>query len=71
MPSNTKTNIFILLLAAVCGMVYLISLNAPFIFDDNHMIVHNLFIKSFHYWGMFFKGYVTSYPIPKECAGRF
>ncbi|MBU1811315.1 MAG: tetratricopeptide repeat protein, partial [Candidatus Omnitrophica bacterium] len=34
-------------------------------FDDNHMIVENVFIKSAKYFSEFFKGFVTSYPIPK------
>ena len=63
--SKYQDYIVILLLALITLIIYLPSINAPFIFDDNHMIVHNLLIKNPHYFGMFFKGYVTSYPVPK------
>ncbi|MBU1134521.1 MAG: tetratricopeptide repeat protein, partial [Candidatus Omnitrophica bacterium] len=56
---------FILLLAVVTFLIYSSSIRAPFIFDDNHMIVENVFIKSAKYFSEFFKGFVTSYPIPK------
>ena len=65
MQSKTKEYVFILLLAIVSFIVYASSLHAPFIFDDNHMIVENVFIKSAKYFSEFFKGFVTSYPIPK------
>ncbi|MBU0878893.1 MAG: hypothetical protein KKD55_04710, partial [Candidatus Omnitrophica bacterium] len=58
-----KEHIFILLLAVVTFLIYSSSIRAPFIFDDNHMIVENVFIKSAKYFSEFFKGFVTSYPI--------
>ena len=60
-----KDYIAVFLLVVIAVVIYLPSLNAPFIFDDNHMIVNNAFIKNAKYFGLFFKGYVTSYPIPK------
>ncbi|MBU1523711.1 MAG: tetratricopeptide repeat protein, partial [Candidatus Omnitrophica bacterium] len=60
-----KEHIFILLLAVVTFLIYSSSIRAPFIFDDNHLIVENVFIKSAKYFSEFFKGFVTSYPIPK------
>ncbi len=55
----------VLLLFLVAVIVYLPSISAPFIIDDNHMIVENMFIKHLKYIPMFFKGYVTSFPIPR------
>ena len=63
--SKYQDYLVILLLALTALIIYLPSISAPFIFDDNHMIVNNLFIKNHHFFGMFFKGYVTSYPIPR------
>jgi hypothetical protein len=63
--SKYQDYIVISLLALITLVIYLPSISAPFIFDDNHMIVNNLLIKNPHYFGMFFKGYVTSYPVPK------
>ncbi len=63
--SSSKDFITVCVLALLSFGVYFNSLNAPFIFDDYHMIEENTFIKNPKYFGMFFKGYVTSYPIPK------
>ena len=68
-----KTNIMtdragittLLILAALALIAYANSLQAPFILDDNHMIVENAFIKKAVYYPMFFKGYVTSFAIAK------
>ncbi len=57
--------IFIIIFASLSFLIYLPSLNGSFLFDDNHMIVNNTFIKNPKYFPLFFKGYVTSYPIPK------
>ena len=62
---NKRDFLTIIAFAVFSLLLYLNSISAPFIFDDNHMIVNNLFIKNPKYFGMFFKGYVTSYPIPK------
>ena len=64
--NNKQLDYFAIFIALFFSIaVYIFSLNAPFIFDDNHMIVNNAFIKNAKYFGLFFKGYVTSYPIPK------
>ena len=64
--NNKQLDYFAICIALLFSIaVYILSLNAPFIFDDNHMIVNNAFIKNAKYFGLFFKGYVTSYPIPK------
>ena len=58
-----KALIFLFLLFTF--LVYSNSFNIPFYFDDTHMIVGNLFIKNLKYLPLFFKGYVTSFPIKK------
>ena len=53
--------IFLVCLAVFC--VYLNTLPNSFIFDDQHMIVDNNYIKNLRHIPLFFKGKVTSYPI--------
>jgi len=55
----------ILSLVIISFLTYSNALNAPFIFDDYYMIEENTFLKNPKYFPLFFKGYVTSYPIPK------
>ena len=60
-----KEKSLILLFLLSTFLVYSNSFNIPFYFDDTHMIVENLFIKNLKYLPLFFKGYVTSFPIRK------
>ncbi|OQX80828.1 MAG: hypothetical protein B6D56_03915, partial [Candidatus Omnitrophica bacterium 4484_70.1] len=60
-----KEKLLILLFLLSTFLVYSNSFNIPFYFDDTHMIVENLFIKNLKYLPLFFKGYVTSFPIRK------
>ncbi|MFH1772005.1 MAG: hypothetical protein ABH872_04240, partial [Candidatus Omnitrophota bacterium] len=62
---KNNDNLFILILLFAGILIYLPSVTSGFIFDDNHMIVENLFIKSPDHFNMFFKGFVSSYPLPK------
>lgn len=52
----------------VCLTVYVAYLNAlsnSFIFDDNHMIVNNNYVKDIKYIPLFFKGKTTTEPIAR------
>lgn len=67
---QTKQNLLIVsLFSFFCLLLYFNSLKGIFIFDDDHSIITNLYIKDVRYAPMFFKGYYTSDPeIP---AGMF
>ncbi len=65
MNSKKKEVLFLLALAGLTFIVYLTSIKAPFVLDDNHMITKNVLIKDSQYFIHFLKGYVTNYPIPK------
>jgi len=53
----------LLLIGVLTLLVYSNSLSGEFVFDDNHMIVENIFIKDPAYFPLFFKGFTTSHPI--------
>jgi protein O-mannosyl-transferase len=60
MKESFKEKSAVLLIAFFCCVLYVNSLGNPFVFDDLHTIVHNLFIKSFRYIPLFFQGTYTS-----------
>ncbi|MFA5118633.1 MAG: tetratricopeptide repeat protein [Candidatus Omnitrophota bacterium] len=60
MGESFKEKTAVLFIALFCCVLYFNSLGNPFIFDDLHTIVHNLFIKSFRYIPLFFQGTYTS-----------
>ncbi|MCM8773964.1 MAG: tetratricopeptide repeat protein [Candidatus Omnitrophica bacterium] len=60
-----KENIFIICIFICLIIIYLPSFSSNFIFDDNHMIVENAIIKNPKSLHLLFKGFVTSFPIPK------
>ncbi len=62
---NKNDSLIIILLVTFTVLVYANSIFSPFIFDDNHMLVDNTFITNPRYIPMFFKGYVTSFPVPR------
>jgi len=62
---NAIKNSFIFILVIVL-FVYTSSLFSGFVFDDGHMVVSNILVRSIKYIPYFFKGEVTSYlPQPK------
>ena len=61
--SRAEKTIILLVLSLSALLLYSNSFNNPFIFDDEHMIEGNLLIKDLRHIPLFFKGYVTSYPI--------
>ncbi|MFA6217874.1 MAG: tetratricopeptide repeat protein [Candidatus Omnitrophota bacterium] len=60
MEESYKEKLAVLLIAIFCCILYSNSLGNPFVFDDLHTIVNNLFIKSFRYIPLFFQGTYTS-----------
>jgi tetratricopeptide (TPR) repeat protein len=60
MRQNTADILIVLLCAFFCLLLYFNSLWGIFIFDDDHSILNNLYIKDAGYIPMFFKGYYTS-----------
>jgi len=65
MIEQRKEILAIILLCAVTFAAYINTLPNTFIFDDNHMIVKNNYIKNTQYIPLFFKGEITSEPIAK------
>ncbi|RKY29161.1 MAG: hypothetical protein DRP74_09190 [Candidatus Omnitrophota bacterium] len=63
--SERQDKLAVILIAVFCFSLYLNSLWNIFAFDDRHMITHNLYIKNIKFLPLFFKGYITSYPMPK------
>ena len=60
MRRNTRDIFVVLTLSFFCLLLYFNSLSGIFIFDDEHSILNNLYIKDARYIPMFFKGYYTS-----------
>lgn len=71
MQDNRTESAFILLLFLFSFILYVNSANAPFYFDDYHMIEANTFIKDFRYILHLFKGYVTSDNVIKGMCRPF
>jgi protein O-mannosyl-transferase len=70
MRKSSSVPVLIFLLAAVF-LVYFNSLNGEFVFDDDHMIGENIFIKNPAYFPLFFKGFTTSHPIAQGMCRPF
>ena len=65
MHKSKENVIAVIIICAAVFLVYLNCLPNNFMFDDNHMIVKNNYIKQFKYVPLFFKGEITSEPIVK------
>lgn len=54
-------NLKILFLFIVIGLAtYVLGIENSFIFDDDHTIVRNVFIRNIHFFPYYLKGYITS-----------
>lgn len=59
---STKIPLKCFFLFVIIGfLIYFNSLGNEFIFDDSHLILENVFIRSFKYLPFYFKGYLSSY----------
>ena len=65
MKYNNKELLAIVLICLVVSCAYLNSLPNRFIFDDNHMVLENNYIKNIKHAPLFFKGETTSSTIAR------
>ena len=62
---DNPDRIAFVLFAFICVVVYFNSLRNSFMLDDFSMLRDNAYIKDWRYLPLFFKGYFSSFPVPK------
>ena len=65
MKRDTQERIAVGLFAVICAVLYFNSLRNSFMFDDFSTLRDNAYIKDWRYIPLFFKGYFSSFPVPK------